>query len=700
MGLMSYLRSRAGLVIFVIGLAIVAFLLGDIINYGTPFWMKNQNEVGSVNGEGIDYQTFNQQVDQAVAGFQQQMGGGSSPEMTNYAVQQVWNQYVSEELLKQEIAKIGISVGKDELNNLVFGENPSPQILQMFTNPQTGQYDKNQVAMVSSQAKTNPEVAQQWEALLESIRAQRLNEKYSNLLSNSMYTTALEAEQEHNSRNKIANFKYVMLDYASVKDSEVKLADSDYKEYYDKHKKSFRNTEEVRSLEFVSFDARPTAADTAMILSEVNQLKSDLQNSSTEEQLAASVSETKYPVRYYSKNQLNPALDSVVFNVAAGTVVGPFLSGNSYEIAKVLDTKFSPDSVEASHILLNPVAEGGVEQAKVKADSIKKLIQSGESIAGLAVEFSVDEGSKVNGGSLGTFTRGRMIPAFEDAAFGGKSGDVVVVESDYGIHILKIERQIGNSKIAKTAIIDKSIVAGRATQDAAYAKANAFYSEANKDNFKEVAGKQNLNLQTSARTLAMDNSLNGTTIPRELIRWAFEAKNGEVSDKVYESDSHYIVARVTGVQEKGIQPLESVKGEIQPAVRNMVKARMLKEKLNNAISGSSTIEQISQKVGKNVQTVENVVFANPVIPGVALENAVVGTVFGLQPNKPSAAVEGNQGVYAVQVIGFVNPKALSGEELNKQQRQMMSTSTQRAWGGIFRALQDKAKIDDNRIRFY
>lgn len=700
MGLMSYLRSRAGLVIFVIGLAIVAFLLGDVINYGTPFWMKSQNEVGSVNGEGIDYQTFNVQVDQAVAGFQQQMGGGSSPQMRSYAVQQVWNQYISEELLKQEIEKIGITVGKDELNSLVFGENPSLQIIQQFTNPQTGQFDKNQVAMVSSEAKNNPELAAQWEALLEGIRAQRLNEKYSNLVSNSIYTTALEAEQEHSSRNKIANFKYVMLDYASVKDAEIKLSDSDYKEYYDKRKKSFRNTEEVRSLEYITFDARPTAADTAMIISEINQLKSDLQNSTTEEQFVASTSETKYPVRYYSRNQLNPALDSVVFNAASGTVVGPFLSGNVYEIAKVLDTKFSPDSVEASHILLNPVAEGGVEKAKVKADSIKQLIQRGESIAGLAVEFSVDEGSKVNGGSLGTFTRGRMVPAFEEAAFSGKAGDVVVVESDFGVHVIKIERQVGNSKIAKTAIIDKAIVAGRATQDAAYAKANAFYSEADKKNFKEVASKHGLNVETSARTLAMDGTLNGTEVPRELLRWAFGAKKDEISDKVYESDSHYIVARVTGIQEKGIQPLEAVKSEIEPAVRNMVKARMLKEKMNNAISGSSSIDQIAQKVSKNVQTVENVVFANPVIPGIALENAVVGTVFGLQPNKPSAAIEGNQGVYAVQVIGFVNPKALSGDDLNKQQRQMMTTNTQRAWGGIFRALQDNAKIDDNRIRFY
>lgn len=697
---MSYLRSRAGLVIFVIGLAIIAFLLGDVINYGTPFWMRSQNEVGSVNGESFDYQQFNTQVDQAVYGYQQQMGGGNSEMMKNYAVQQVWNQFVSQKLLDQEIEKIGISVGREELNSLVFGENPSLQIVQQFTNPQTGEFDRNQVAMVSNEAKNNAELAAQWEALLENIRFERLNEKYSTLLTNSMYTTALEVENEYNAKNKIANFKYVMLDYASVNDSEINPKDSDYKEYYDKHKNAYRNTEEVRSIEYITFDARPTAADTATTLAEIERLKTDLQNSSNEEQLVSSVSDTKYPVKYYTKNQLSPALDTTLFSASAGSVVGPLLNNGVYEVAKVLETKFSPDSVEASHILLNPIAEGGADKAKAKADSIKNLLLKGESMAGLAVEFSVDEGSKVNGGSLGTFSRGRMVPVFEDAAFDGKAGDVKVVESDYGIHIIKIERQVGNSKIVKAAIIDKAVVAGKTTQDAAYAKANTFYSEANKDNFAEVAKKQGLTVEKSPRTLAMDNSVNGKEMPRELLRWAFESKKGEISDKIYESEDYFIVARVTGIQEKGIQPLESLKPEIEPLVKKLVKARMLKEKLNNAIQGASSIEQVSQKIAKNVQTAENVVLANPVIPGVAIENTVIGTVFGLQPNKTSSAIEGTQGVYAVSVTGFVNPKALTGEELAAQQKQITTATAQRAWSTIFSALQEKADIVDNRIKFY
>lgn len=702
MGLMSYLRNRAGLVVTIIGLAIVAFLLGDIINYGTPFWMKSQNQVGSINGEAIDYQSFNANVEQTTAMYQQQMGGVASPQIRSYAVQQVWNQFISQELLKQEIDKIGLSVSKDELNALVTGSNPSQQILQAFTNPETGVFDRNQlntfIAQVSSQGTV--EMKQQWEMLLENIRREKLNQKYTNLLSNSVYVTSLEANEDYIQRNKLANFKYLMLDYSSIKDSEVNLSDADYKAYYDTHKNGFKNPEESRSVEYVVFDASPTANDTAATKSTIEQLKTELATSTTDSLFAAINSDNKYPYTYLRKGQLSAALDSVVFNVPVGTTVGPFLSNGVYEIAKVTDAKFSPDSVKASHILLNTTAEGGVDKAKVKADSIKTLIAQGESFAGLAIQFSEDQGSKVNGGELGTFPRGQMVPEFDEAVFSGKTGDVVIVNSRFGTHIVKIEKQVGNSKIIKAAIVDKAIVSGKATSDAVYAKANNFFSEANSKNFAETATKQGLKLEQLDRAVAMDNNFNGVEVPRDLVRWLFEAKKDEVSEKIFESDQHYIVARLVAIQPKGLLSLEAVKTQIEPQVRNEVKAKMLTEKLNNALNGSSSIDQAAQKLSKSAVDAENIVLANPVLPGVALEPMVVGTAFGLQPNKLSKSVKGVQGVYAVEVTGFVNPAELVASDLSEQRKQLQTTKVQRAWSSVFQALQNNASIDDNRVRFY
>lgn len=704
MGIMGNLRNRAGLVIFVIGLAIVAFLLGDVVRSGSPFWMQKQNEVGSVNGNAIEYQQFNALVEQTASQFQQQMGGAETPQMKMYAVQQVWNQFLSKELLNSEIEKIGFTVGKQELNDLVTGPNPAPQIMQTFVNPQTGQFDRAYLTQVIEESKNgNPQLQSQWEALLVNVQEQRLAEKYANLLSASIYVTALEAQDEYTAKNKLANFDYTLLDYSSINDADVKLTDADYKEYYDKHKNSFKNQEETRAIQFVLVDARPTDKDKNATLVNIQSVKEEFAASATDSLFAVSHSDTKYPVAYYKKGQLSPALDSVIFTAATGTIVGPFESNNAFEIAKVINSKFSPDSVQVSHIVLNPAAEGGVPQAIAKADSIKGLLQKGGSFAALAVEFSQDPNSKANAGEMGTFVRGQLSQLgepFEDAVFNAKTGDIIVKESQMGVHILKIGKQVGNSKIVKVAIIDKVINSGKETTDAAFTKANTFFSEANADNFAELAKKDNLDLQTASRVQALDNSINGVEVPRELVRWIFETDKNTVTDKVFETEDNFIIAKVTAINPKGIQPLEAVKSEITAGVMSLVKSRMLKEKMNNALNGSTTIQQVAQKIGKNAIPVENIVLANPVIPGVALESAVIGTVFGLQPNKPSKAIDGTQGVYVVQVNSFVNPKELVETERKNQQKQMLQAKQQRAWGSVFQALQNSSDIVDNRIRFY
>lgn len=699
---MNYLRNRAGTIIVVfIGFAIVAFLLGDIINYGTPFWARHQNQVGSINGEAIDINTFNVQVDQTSEMFRQQMGGGNlSPQMKSWAVQQVWGQYLNRELLKSEVERIGLSVGKTELNDLVQGDNPSAQIQQAFRNPQTGQFDRSQLSTFISQVNTLPqghEAHGQWEALLQNVIDERLNTKYNNLVSNSIYVTTLEANAAYSQRNKLANFEYVLLDYQSVPDSAVTITEQDYKDYYNENKGVFKNPEETRSLEYVVFDASPNAQDTARIRTTVEELKTQLAETKTDSLFAAVNSDTKYPYIFYKQGQLSPALDTLVFGAPIGNTVGPVLDNGRFEIAKVVQSLVGPDSVKASHILLNPAIEGGMDKANAKADSIKGLIEKGESFAALAIQFSTDENSKINGGELGTFARGSMAP-FEDAVFGAKKGDVVVTSSQFGIHIINVEDQIGSSRYVKAAIIDKQINSGRETLEAAYRQATQFFGEVGNADFQEAATKQGLSVLKADQVTAMETMLTGTEVPRELVRWAFDADKGDVTDKIHESENHYIVARVTGIRKAGQLPLEAVKGEMEEVVRNRAKAKKLIAQAEEAANGATSLAQIGQKLGKTPAQAENIVFANPVIPGVAQENAVVGTIFGLQPKQPSKPIRGSQGVYVVEVTGFVNPEAPA--DLSTQKQQLSQSLSQRIWSLAFQALQDKADVVDNRARFF
>src|SRR5690606_37379431 len=265
-----------------------------------------------------------------------------------------------------------------------------------------------------------------------------------------------------------------------------------------------------------------------------------------------------------------PVLDSALFVGSIGSVVGPFYSNGTYELAKILDSRMSPDSVSASHILLNPAIEGGLDQAKAKADSIKTLVQNGASFADLAVQFGTDP-SKDDGGKLGTFARG-MVPELETALFNGKTGDVLVLNNQYGVQIIRIDSQIGSSRVVKAAIINRSIQSSKETLNAAYNKASDFFGKVNEDNFTEIAKADGLNLQVGEQIAPMQTVVQDLENPRELIRWAYQAEVGDVTDKIHELPNKYIVARLSEVRKEGTLPLETVKEDIKPAVLNQVKA--------------------------------------------------------------------------------------------------------------------------------
>ncbi|TDO20140.1 peptidylprolyl isomerase [Pedobacter duraquae] len=698
MGLMTFLRNRAGYILIgAIGFAIVAFLLGDAIKVGKPFWADSQRVVGSVDGEDISIEDFGKKVEQSEAQFKQQYGGSANPQMQAMAVDNVWQGEVASILLNKEYSRLGLSISGDELFDLYQGKKPSPLIVQYFGNPQTGEVDRNAVIGSLKQAEKTPELKAQWALLENEVEKQALQQKYANLIKSSVYVTSLEANDEYVNRNKLANFDYVSLDYASIADASVKLSESDYSDYYNANKKRFDNPAETRSFDYVSFNVAPTAADSAVVKAQIEKLAGEFRVAKSDSLFAAINSDVKVPYTYLTKGKLDPAVDSAIFALPAGSFYGPKFSGSSYKLAKVVDSRFSPDSVKASHILLDPAKLGGVDKAVKMADSLKGLIQKGGNFAALAAQYSVD-GSKDKGGELGTFARGQMVPAFEDAAFNGQAGDLKVVTSQFGVHLIKIEKQIGSSKVVKLAYIEKNLAASSKTKDAAYKKATSFLNEVKGNDFTKLAQKNGYTVAVADKITASQGYAPGLDNPRPLIKDAYAADKGDVLGQVYQMDNAYVVARLTDIRPKGLLPLESVKKEIEPMVRNAVKAKMLTEKLDAAVKGASNINQVAQKVGKQVTPIQNIVFANPIVPGAAQENKLVGTVFGSPVGKLSAPVDGERGVYVFTVTGFSAPAPLANTF--KQKEGMAAGIAQRALGQAFQTLQDKSKIKDNRVKFY
>ena len=699
MGIMGFLRDRMGKILaFFIGFALLAFIIGEVVRSGGSFFRDDRNLLGEVAGEKLAYDDFTKRVEQNSSQYRQQSGQNNlPPQILSYVQENSWNQMVAQVIMQKEVEKLGLVVGDNETQAMEHGSNPNPQMVQTFGDPKTGKVDVNAFNnFLNRLPKLSPELRAQWRDFLENMLRSKLSEKYISMIKNGLYVNSLEAKDEYENRNKTVNFKYTSLDYSSVPDNKITISDGDYKDYYDEHKSSFINQQETRTFDYVSFNASPSKEDSATIKKQAEKLAVDFKASTNDSLFVQINAETKAQLTYQRKGKLDPKIDSVMFSSPNGFVYGPYLSKGSYKIAKLVDAHTEPDSVKARHILIDD-SKIGEDKAREKADSLKKLIVGGKSFADLANFFSTDKGSAAKGGEVGTFARESMVAPFSDAAFSGKKGDLKIVKSQYGVHLIEIEDQKGASKVAKVAIVDVPIKASNNTQTVVYTKAQGFLASLTKENFDEQVKKQGLTKKTAADIKGIDAAIPGVESAREIVRWAFSAEKGDFSDKVYITGDQYIIARLVEVKPKGTLPLDLVKSQIEPMVKNKVKAKLLTEKLNTALSGSSGIDQVAQKAGSTVKPLQNIVFANPVIPGASTEYKVIGTVFGSQPNKISKPVEGQQGVFVFIVDSFISPAALTSTDREKQQ--ISQTLLQRAEQEIFEALKDKANVKDYRAKF-
>jgi peptidyl-prolyl cis-trans isomerase D len=285
-----------------------------------------------------------------------------------------------------------------------------------------------------------------------------------------------------------------------------------------------------------------------------------------------------------------------------------------------------------------------------------------------------------------------------EASFNGSTGDVKVVKTPYGVYIVKIEKQIGSSKVAKLAYIEKSLAASSRTRDVAYKKASAFLNDVKAGNFNEIAQKHGYTVGVADKVTPTQGAVAGLDNPRALIRDAYEADKGDVLGQIYTMDNAFVVAHLTDIKPKGQLSLDEVKKQIQPMVMNAAKAKLLIAKADKALAGASSLDQVGQKLGKTPAVVQNIVFSNPIIPGLAQENKVVGAVFGSQVGKLSKPIEGDKGVYFFTVDGFTNPAPMANTF--KQKEVMLLGISQRTFVGAFQALQEKSDIKDNRVKFY
>lgn len=707
MATLQTIRTRAGLLIaIVIGISLAAFILGDLLQSGSSIFQKNQMEIGEINGETIQYPDFQRQVEELGEIYKQNTQQSQLDENSWVQVrEQTWQNAVQKVVMGDVYKDLGIDVTSDELFDMLQGANLHPIIQQLFRNPNTGQVDRGAVVNFLKQLETNvaPEQKAYWLYLEKQIVDERTQSKYSNMVGKGLYVTTAEAKESMIASGKQVNFDYVALMHSSVSDSAVSITEKDLKAYYDAHKKDFKQ-EKMRDIEYITFTVKPSAADFKDAEKWINEIKPDFANATNNAQFVNSNSDVSFDGTWYKKESLPANVGAWIFDEGAqvNSTFGPYFENDSYTIAKLDSLAMMPDSVKARHILLKPEKQEDVARLQLLADSLKNAIEKGSNFATLAMQFSTDQGSAINGGDVGWFGRGQMVKPFEEAAFSNEKNEVSIVPSQFGIHIIQTTERGKLTQQARVASLIRNVQPSTRTYQDTYAQASKFAStntSAEKFNAAVVAEKLNKRVATVREN---DREIVGLENARILIRAAYEAETGDIlatsqGSPIFELGNNFVIGILTKATEEGEATFEEAKTRVELAVSKDKKSEYLVKKAANAIEGKTDLQAVASQLNTEVRRADNINFNSFSIPGLGAEPMVVGTATSLDANKISKPVAGNNGVFVLMVTSV---NQLPEQGVKTEQTRLAQSIGYRASSQAFEAQRKKAEIVDKRAKFY
>ena len=668
MGIIGSIRKHSGWAVAIVGIAILAFILGDLTknNGGIP-------DVGKVNGEVLTSQRFNEKVAEMENNYKMQQQTTQVPaEMENQIREQVWAQFVDESLMEEQTAKLGLRVTPAEVNDMYTGHFIHPYVRQSFTDPQTGQFDVrfvNQFIENFDQIDTMRRM--QWVELEKYCKTDREQQKYSTLINSGFYMPKALASKVAEYAGTVANVRVVTMPFSSVSDDEATVADADYEKYYNEHKAEFRVREELRDLDFIAFPVNPTPQDLADIQEQVNKTWAEFQTVPADEVafFVNAESDRSYDSTYKRANTFKAPFDEQIAAAKDGDMLAPVMAGNEWMMAKVISSAVRPDSLRASVVyILNQNAGGNImrsdAQAKSLADSVLALLNGNKITFEQAVEQFSDDPQKGE-------TKGDMDWQL-DGGYGFLNEELVnrpvgscfVFEHPQGVgyFLVKVTDKTKAEKKYRVALITREIAASAATNRAVYNEANRFAGQnRNITDFTAAAQQQNLQVR-SARVTMMSNNLSGIGNARSIVQWAYneDTKVGAVADQVYECDGMFVVVALKDVFKKGFATLEQVRPMIEQAVRLDKKAEVLMARADEAVKAAKDITSIAVKLNTAVDTIDSVSFADYYFDRYGMEPKVQAAISAKQSGLVGP-VKGASGVYMVQIDSKAPRAAADGQ---------------------------------------
>ena len=711
MAALGKIRKRGVTLVIVIGLGLFAFIAEEAVRSCEATKNQQRQQIGEVLGNKVNVQEFQTLVEEYEEVMKMTQGRDNfSEEELNQIKDQVWNQFVSSQLIAAEAGKIGLTVTDEELQNIM-KEGTNPLLMQSpFVNQQTGRFDVTQLTKFLSDYKkniSNPQVAETyqrfykyWQFIEKQLRTQTLAQKYQALLGNALLSNPISAKMAFDGQNTESDILLASLPYNSINDNDVQVSDADLKAKYSEEKEQFKQTIETRDIKYVDFQVEASAADRAELMKTMEEAYAKLASGANPAEVVRKA-QSQFPYTGIAATKKAYPLDIAVMldSLVVGQTSRPFdtKSDNTYNVVKLISKTQAPDSIEYRQI---QVSGATPEAAKKTADSIFTALKAGADFEALAKKYgqtgdkqwltsamyenstSMDEESKNYLNSLQTLA----VNDYKNLEF--TSGNIILQVTARKAMVDKYD----------VALVKHTIDFSKQTYSDAYNKFSQFVSE-NKTlaDLEKNAAKFGYVVKERKDMLNSEHNVVGLRSTRETMKWIFDAKEGEVSP-LYEcgNNDHLLVCAMTKIHPVGYRELDAVKDELKQEVLRDKKFEQLKSKL----AGVKSIAD-AEKAGAKIDTVKQVTFGAPVFlsSAGASEPALSGAVAVVKQGEFSKApVKGNAGAYVFQVL---KQAVREGAKFDaKQEELQLSQRATQAASRFMQELYQKANIVDNRYLFF
>ena len=665
MASLQRIRNHGALLIAIVGLAMLAFILGDFLNSGSSFFNRSRENVGVIEGEKVHYTEYEAAKDQVTEVYKIETGRSDFDEDTYTQIRnQVWNMFVMDYSMRAQAKEIGMDITPDELSELCIGENVH-QIIRgrrAFMD-ENGQFSREAVKSLIAAINEGGEDAAQnanlqqaktywlyWEKV---VRISYMQEKYTSLLQHLIKANSLDAEYAFNSRQNGVSAEYVMQPFYAVADSLVKVSNGDIKKLYAQHKEQYKQTPN-RAIKYVTFDIVPSEDDFKAAQELMNNLQEEFKTTEDVSLVVNTNSDIMYDGRDYSAETVPAQFKDFAFakGAKAGDCTDILFENNTYAMARIMQAGYSlPDSVE-----LKAIVEGGEDQ------------------------------------ELGWFKATDLPKNIAEPAFAGKRGGRFTVAQGMGEQTYEIMELGKPTPKVKLAILAREVTPSSKTYSIIYNNAKQFIvNNKNAEALEEAAQEAGMAVIPQYNLTANTDKIGQLKASRPIVRWAFEAKEGAVSD-VFECGQQFVVAALTEVNDGEYRPIEAVRAELTYEATNNAKAEYIKKQLK----GVESLEAAAEILGQRVQNVERVSLADSRFGNAGMEPAVIGKAVAQGENELSEPIQGNMGVFMVKTGAANN---LTGEfNADSEKAQLASRFAYLPYQAM-QLIEDKAEITDNRANF-